>query len=161
MKSRTPAAARAGSGTGRSGSDTGWARSRASGGIRVGGVLAALLSMAACVSNGTPTTTNLTSSHSATGPGVASSDLAGRWTLSSSAGGACAMTFVAGAGSDGAVQPEGGCPGKFFTSRKWSIEGGAIVIRNHNNEPLARLTAISPTRYEGQSASGQQLSLVR
>jgi hypothetical protein len=71
------------------------------------------------------------------------------------------MTFVAGAGSDGAVQPEGGCPGKFFTSRKWSLEGGAVVIRNHNNEPLARLTAISPTRYEGRTAGGQQLSLVR
>jgi hypothetical protein len=127
-------------------------------------MLAATLSLAACVSNGTTTGANLGPSGAAgptAGPGIASADVAGRWTLSSSAGGSCAMTFVAGAGGDGAVRPEGGCPGKFFTSRKWSLEGGAMVIRNHNNEPLARLTAVSPSRYEGQLSSGQQLSLVR
>jgi hypothetical protein len=97
----------------------------------------------------------------ASGPGIAAADIGGRWTLSSSAGGACAMTFVAAAGGDGSIRPEGGCPGKFFTSRKWSFEGGALVIRNHNGEPLVKLTAVSPTRYEGQSAAGQQVSLVR
>jgi hypothetical protein len=162
MKSQTPVGAQAGNGIGRSGTGAGFSYSqRLSGAVRTAALLAALLSMTACVSNGTPATTNLTSSAPATGPGVASTDLAGRWTLSSSTGGACAMTFVATAGSDGAIQPEGGCPGKFFTSRKWSLEGGAVVIRNHNNEPLARLTAISPTRYEGRTAGGQQLSLVR
>jgi hypothetical protein len=162
MKLGKPAGARPESKAGRPGAGAAFVRSSISGNIARGSiVLAALLSMAACVSNGTPTTTSLTSGAPATEPGIAATDLAGRWTLSSSGGGACAMTFVAGAGSDGAVQPEGGCPGKFFTSRKWSLEGGAVVIRNHNNEPLARLTAISPTRYEGPTAGGQQLSLVR
>ena len=123
-------------------------------------VLGALL-LAGCVGDGT--TTGMTSGSPAAPSGAAApaADIAGRWTLSSSAGGACAMTFVMGGPSDGAIRPEGGCPGNFFTSRKWSLDGGALVIRNHNGDPLARLTAVAPTRYEGQTAAGQQLSLVR
>jgi hypothetical protein len=99
-----------------------------------------------------------------TGPaaGAAPVDMAGRWMLSAAAGGACGMGLTGSAGaSEGTIRPEGGCPGSFFTSRKWTFEGGALVIRNHNNEPLAQLTMVSAARFDGQSTGGQQVSLAR
>jgi len=89
-------------------------------------------------------------------------DMAGRWQLSSTAGGACAMTFGASPGSgEGTIAPEGGCPGNFFTSRRWVYDQGALVIRNHNGEPLARLAFSPPARFEGQAAPGETISLTR
>jgi len=87
----------------------------------------------------------------------------GRWMLSSAAGGQCGMNFSSAPdAAEGAIRPEGGCPGNFFTSRKWAFENGALVIRNHNNEPLGQLTMAAPGRFDGQAAGGQQqVSLVR
>ncbi len=89
-------------------------------------------------------------------------DMAGRWMLSAAAGGACGVSLTGAPGaSEGAVRPEGGCPGNFFTSRKWSFEGGALILRNHNNEPLGQLTMAAPGRFEGQATGGQPVSLAR
>ena len=89
-------------------------------------------------------------------------DMAGRWMLSAASGGACAVSLTGAPGaSEGAVRPEGGCPGNFFTSRKWSFEGGALILRNHNNEPLGQLTMAAPGRFEGQATGGQPVSLAR
>jgi hypothetical protein len=89
-------------------------------------------------------------------------DMTGRWMLSAAAGGACAMGFTGTPGdSEGAIRPEGGCPGNFFTSRKWTFEGGALLLRNHNGEPLARLSEAAPGRFDGQSTAGQPVSLAR
>jgi hypothetical protein len=89
-------------------------------------------------------------------------DMAGRWQLASTAGGACAMTFGATPGSgEGTIAPEGGCPGKFFTSRRWVYDQDALVIRDHNGAPLARLAFSPPARFEGQAAPGETISLTR
>ena len=89
-------------------------------------------------------------------------EMNGRWVLSSTAGGVCAMNFSSAGGSDGTIRPEGGCPGKFFTSRKWTYEGTSLVIRNHNSEPLGQLSTVAPGRFEGQmAAGGTPISLVR
>src|SRR5580704_3909632 len=57
-------------------------------------------------------------------------DLAGKWKLSVAGGGACAMTFGDTTGaSDGPIAPAGGCPGNFFTSRKWSYEHDMLIVR--------------------------------
>jgi hypothetical protein len=89
-------------------------------------------------------------------------EMNGRWVLSSTTGGVCAMNFSTAGASDGTIRPEGGCPGKFFTSRKWTYENNSLVIRNHNNEPLGQLSTIAPGRFEGQmSAGGTPISLVR
>ena len=86
-------------------------------------------------------------------------DLAGRWRLTAAAGGGCAMTLGASAGaSQGTIAPEGGCPGNFFTSRKWTYENDYLVIRNHKGEPLAQL-AFTGGRFEGKDSSGGTLSL--
>jgi hypothetical protein len=89
-------------------------------------------------------------------------EMAGRWQLASTAGGACAMVFAATPGSgEGTIAPQGGCPGKFFTSRRWAYDQDALIIRDHKGEPLARLAFSPPARFEGQAAPGETISLTR
>ena len=69
-------------------------------------------------------------------------EVAGRWRLAAAGGGACFMTFAQTAGApQGTIAPEGGCPGNFFTSRKWTFEHGALIIRDHKSEVLAELAS--------------------
>ncbi len=98
----------------------------------------------------------------ANGPPAANapSAMAGRWMLSSPGAGSCAMTFGGGP-SEGTIAPEGGCPGNFFTSRKWSVERDSLVIRNHLGETLAQLKPGDGGRYDGQSTAGQAVGLSR
>ncbi len=89
-------------------------------------------------------------------------NLAGRWLLSSPGRGQCHMTF--GAASPGAIEgtiaPEGGCPGKFFTSRKWTYDQGGLVMRDHNGQPLAQLSRAGST-FEGKATGGEPVTLLR
>lgn len=72
------------------------------------------------------------------------------------------MTFSGGANSrDGTVAPEGGCPGNFFTSRKWNFEQNQVVIRDHRDQPLAQLSAAGPGRLEGRASNGENITLAR
>jgi hypothetical protein len=95
-------------------------------------------------------------------------DMAGRWRLAAVSGAACFMTFGDVAGAPGApgtaiaqgtIAPEGGCPGNFFTSRKWTFEGGELIIHDFKGQPLARL-AYSGDHFQGEDASGT-LTLAR
>jgi hypothetical protein len=87
--------------------------------------------------------------------------LAGRWRLAAGAGGACFMNFAQGAGAgQGTIAPEGGCPGNFFTSRKWTFEHGALIIRDHKSEVLAELS-LAGGRFEGHQTGGGAISLSR
>src|SRR6202034_1689053 len=71
--------------------------------------------------------------------------LAGRWTLSSTGTGSCAMTFGAGQDlTEGTIAPAGGCPFNFFTSRKWTYSAAGLTIRDHNAQSLAQLTPAGP-----------------
>jgi hypothetical protein len=91
-------------------------------------------------------------------------NMAGRWMLSSPNRGQCGMNFSGGAkATEGAIAPEGGCPGKFFTSRRWTFENGNIIIRDHNGEQLAELQpAVSGGRwFEGQATTGERVMLTR
>lgn len=81
-------------------------------------------------------------------------DLAGKWRLSVTGASACTMTFSGSTGaSDGAIAPAGGCPGNFFTSRKWSYENDKLVIRNHKGDVLTQLT-FAGGHFEGPAAAG-------
>ena len=95
-------------------------------------------------------------------PGAPPEPMAGRWVL---AGGAsqCGMNFGATSAEapDGTIAPEGGCPGNFYTTRKWSYEQNALVIRDHNGTPLGQLTLAGPSRFEGKATNGQQVTLAR
>ncbi len=88
-------------------------------------------------------------------------DLAGRWKLAAAAGGACFMALGDAPGAaQGMIAPEGGCPGSFFTSRKWTFEHGMLIIRDHKGEPLAQLS-YSGGRFEREDANRGALSLSR
>ena len=89
-------------------------------------------------------------------------NLAGRWLLSSPGRGQCSMTFGAASATaaDGSIAPEGGCPGKFFTSRKWTYDAGGLVIRDHTDTPLARLSA-TDAGFDGKAAAGEPVTLTR
>ncbi len=50
---------------------------------------------------------------------------------------------------DGTIAPEGGCPGKFFTSRKWTYDQGGLIMRDHTGQPLAQLTGAGG-RFDGR-----------
>ena len=89
-------------------------------------------------------------------------NMAGRWSLNSPGSGGCAMNFGAVAGaSEGTIAPEGGCPGNFFTSRKWVFEESGLVIRDHTGQPLAQLGFAPPSRFDGRTAGGQAVTLSR
>jgi hypothetical protein len=51
-------------------------------------------------------------------------------------------------------------PGKFYMSRRWSMDGGAITITDAENQPLAHFRLVGD-RYEGQSTSGTPMILSR
>lgn len=88
--------------------------------------------------------------------------IAGRWKFTAASGGGCFMTFGAAspAAVDGTVAPEGGCPGAFFTSRKWTFEHGDLIVRNHKAEPLAQLS-YAGGHFEGHETGGAAVTLSR
>lgn len=89
--------------------------------------------------------------------------MAGRWLLASPGKGQCPMTFGAGApnATEGTIAPGAGCPGKFFTSRKWSYDTNGLVIRDHNSEPLAQLSTAGGPNFNGQSTESEAVTLTR
>jgi Protease inhibitor Inh len=98
-------------------------------------------------------------------PGVPSPppvSVSGRWLLSSPGRGQCHMTFGAASPSaaEGTIAPEGGCPGKFFTSRKWTYDQSGLTMRDHTGQPLAQL-ANDGAAFQGKSTGGEPVSLLR
>jgi hypothetical protein len=88
-------------------------------------------------------------------------DMAGRWRLAAASGGACFMTFGGVAGAPGApgaaaaqgtIAPEGGCPGNFFTSRKWTFEDGELIIRDFKGQKLTQL-AYAGDHFQGEDGA--------
>lgn len=87
--------------------------------------------------------------------------MAGRWILAAPNAPVCGMNFAGAPGArDGTVSPEGGCPGKFFMSRRWTLEQGALVINDEDNQPLANFSNAGG-RFEGQSTAGFPVTLSR
>ncbi len=87
-------------------------------------------------------------------------NLAGRWKLSG-AGGTCSVTLGDTAGAaEGSIAPAGGCPGNFFTSRKWTYEHSRLIVRDYKGEPLAEL-AFANGRFEGKATNGAAVTLAR
>ena len=89
-------------------------------------------------------------------------NLVGKWTLSATGAGSCAMTFGAQPEAvEGTIAPAGGCPYNFFTSRKWSYTSSGLMIRDHNAQTLAQLVPAGDARFEGKTSAGQDIALFR
>jgi hypothetical protein len=82
-------------------------------------------------------------------------DLAGKWKLSAAGGASCAITFGDSPASpaEGTVAPAGGCPGNFFTSRKWAFDHDMLIIRDHKDQVLVELS-FADGRFTGQAVNG-------
>jgi hypothetical protein len=128
--------------------------------LRVSALASMLLALAGCGGNqgfGIPG-----SGPSATTPSAPPINMAGRWLLGSPGRGQCNMVFGAASpgAAEGTIAPEGGCPGKFFTSRKWNYDQGNLTVRDHNGQPLAQLSSTGG-RFEGKSTAGAPITLTR
>ncbi len=87
--------------------------------------------------------------------------MVGRWKLAAPNAPSCGMIFAAAPGArEGKVAPEGGCPGKFFTSRRWKLEQAGLVIIDDENQPLAKLS-YADGYFDGQSNAGMLVTLTR
>jgi hypothetical protein len=95
-------------------------------------------------------------------PGGPPIEMSGRWVLASTGRPSCALVFNSSVGAhEGTVAADAACPGKFVMSRKWAFEQNALIIRNVNGEPLARLSSAEPGKLEGQTTGGEPVSLTR
>jgi hypothetical protein len=133
------------------------------GAAKAAAIIVMLVALAACAT--APAPEPISSAPPPPPPAAAPSpppvDLGGRWKLTAAAGGACFMTLGDAPGAvQGTIAPEGGCPGIFYTSRKWTFEHDALIIRNHKAEPLAQLS-FTGGHFEGQGTDGAALSLSR
>ncbi len=125
-----------------------------------GWILAA--SLAGCASDRLASTATPEQPRAAPTRSAPPESLAGRWMLAQPGSSSCGMNFGAAPGAaEGTIAPEGGCPGNFFTSRKWTFENGSLVIRDHNGESLGQLALAAPSRFEGKAAAGPAVSLTR
>lgn len=98
----------------------------------------------------------------ATRYGAPPEPMAGRWQLAAAGASQCNMNFGGTPDTgEGTIAPEGGCPGNFYTSRKWTFEQGSLVISDHNGAPLGQLALASPGRFDGKATNGQQVTLTR
>ena len=86
--------------------------------------------------------------------------MGGRWTLTMPGTGACGMTFGP-AAAEGSIALDGPCPGRFGTSRSWTIEPTGLFIRDQRGVVLAELRMTEPGRLEGQTQEGAQVLLGR
>lgn len=85
----------------------------------------------------------------------------GRWMLAAPNAPACGMNFTAKPGAnEGSVAPEGGCPERFFTSRRWALQQSTLTISDDDNNQLAQLN-FAGDRFEGKSNTGTPLTLQR
>jgi hypothetical protein len=128
--------------------------------FRASTLLVAMLGLAACSGVSMPGFGS--STQPAEEPAVPVASMAGRWLLNSPGRGQCVMTFSAPAGNsgEGTVAPQGGCPGKFFTSRKWAFQQGELILRDHTGKPLAQFAG-EGAQFEGKATSGEPVTLTR
>ncbi len=53
------------------------------------------------------------------------------------------------------------CPGTLANLASWSVNGKQLVLYDANGSTLASLYSTGPSRFDGQTTTGQQLSLSR
>jgi hypothetical protein len=87
--------------------------------------------------------------------------MVGRWILSAPNAPSCGMNFAARSSiAEGLIEPEGGCPGRLFMSRRWQLADGQLLISDRENAPLAQLQ-FADGSFQGQATDGSPLTLMR
>jgi hypothetical protein len=71
------------------------------------------------------------------------------------------MNFAGSPGAlAGTIAPEGGCPERFYLSRRWAIGESGLAISGEDNTVLGTLT-FSGDQFSGTSAGGAPIKLTR
>ncbi|HWP15667.1 MAG TPA: AprI/Inh family metalloprotease inhibitor [Xanthobacteraceae bacterium] len=123
--------------------------------MRVSFLIALAFALAGCAGEQAVTGTTMVR------PGAPPEPMAGRWVLASGPS-QCGMNFGGTPEApEGTIAPEGGCPGNFYTSRKWTFDQTGLIIRDHNGQPLAQLALAGPGRFEGKATAGPPVTLAR
>jgi hypothetical protein len=120
---------------------------------RIAGAVVMTVMLAACASDRGPTPP-------APQP---QNDMTGRWMLSAPNAPPCGMEFQGVPGQmQGTINPEGGCPGNFYTSKRWTFAQDTLTltIADQNDQLLAQL-ALGDGRFTGKSAAGLPITLSR
>lgn len=126
-------------------------------GLRIAGGLVVGLTLAGCAGE------QLSLGETAAPPAPAVAiDMAGRWRLAAPDAPSCGMHFGGGPGiRNGAIKPEGGCPGNFFTARHWRLTtDGRLMIDDYRMNPLAELQ-FADGSFSGKSNTGGPVTLSR
>ncbi len=122
-------------------------------GIRAAGAALTVLTLAGCAGGA-----SLLDREKPPAPDVA---MPGRWILSVPKAPVCGMMFSGNPGEpDGAIVPEGGCPERFFLSRRWSLQQGTLMISDDDYNLLATLH-LTGGRFEGKSETDTPVTLAR
>jgi hypothetical protein len=126
-------------------------------GLRIAGGLVIVLTLAGCAGQ----QLSLGEAAAPAAP-AAAVDMSGRWRLSAPGAPSCGMHFAGGPGiRNGAIQPEGGCPGQFFTARNWQLTpDGQLTINDYQLNPLAELQ-LAGGGFSGKSNAGKPVMLSR
>ena len=84
----------------------------------------------------------------------------GRWILSAPNAPSCGMNFTAPAATSGSATPDGGCPERFYLSRRWQLADGTLTIVDADDAALGTLSVVGD-HFEGKSDAGTPITLSR
>jgi hypothetical protein len=71
------------------------------------------------------------------------------------------MIFAGSPGAlTGTISPEGGCPERFFLSRRWALGNDGLTVSDEDANTLGTLT-FSNGQFAGKSATGTPVTLTR
>jgi protease inhibitor Inh len=94
-------------------------------------------------------------------PGAADLTMVGRWMLTAPNAPPCGLNFTAKPGAtEGGVTPEGGCPERFFISRRWTLQQGALTVSDDDKNTLGQFTFAGDV-FEDKTISSTPLTLAR
>jgi len=123
--------------------------------IRAAVIVLMLLTLTACAAE------QISSGSSGSAAVSSNSSMSGRWVLSLPNAPSCGLEFAGAPGARaGKVAPDGGCPGGFYMSRRWAMEGAALLIIDDESRPLGQFKS-NGARFEGQSTAGTPATLSR
>ncbi|MCW5690467.1 MAG: AprI/Inh family metalloprotease inhibitor [Pseudolabrys sp.] len=84
----------------------------------------------------------------------------GRWILAAPNAPSCGLTFTAPSPSAGNTTPDGGCPERFYMSRRWRLADGTLTITDADDTALGTFR-VNGDRFEGKSEAGTAITLSR
>jgi len=96
-----------------------------------------------------------------TAPPQTTEIMTGRWILAAPNAPTCGINFDGTPGvQEGTLVSEGGCPEKFYLSRRWALDQNTLVIKDDDGQPLGQLT-FANGRFTGTSTAGTPVNLAR